>query len=870
MSRFFKKLSFGKLSVKGEIIFLASFFTLLILIIFVLLMNLLFLDTLNQNARRSIKNANSDVINYMNNYFTNISGILSVLSQNKDVINAVNNEQSKKRALELFDLFAKAFPSIDFLFSGYENGFLVINDYTPPEGFDSRNRPWYTEALDNMPEFSTTPPYQEANSREWVFATSKALINSENEFMGVVSTEFNNKTIISLLEFNQLFETQRSYILNKAGTMLCHPDESVIGLDTADIFGIFDEELGFFEYDHKEKASWGYYEKMPLTGWTIVTAVDKEEIRKPIIKTIYVYSILTLMFSLMLGIILYYIFHKRLALPIKKLQKNVDSILRGKEPERQAYRYSNYEITQIAKGIEQLTQTSLNKKKNELSVIIESSTDAILFLDEEQRVSNYNTNFKSVWGISEDDLNHSDATRLFEMMADKLMEQREFQKEMKKLVNGEETVKDTVTLKNGRVYEVYSCPVIQNGSLSGRLFTYYDITDQKVLEENIRKAKEAAEDANRAKSDFLANMSHEIRTPLSGVIGYTELLKETPLDDKQQQYVTNAYKSAQTLFSIINDILDFSKIEAGHMDMEYILTDIIQLTHDAVDVLKYTAVQKNIALVVTIQPEIPRFGKTDPMRLKQVLINLISNAVKFTENGTVNVDIQFEKIDERMGTYEFRVKDTGIGISKQQQGKLFKAFSQADSSTTRKYGGTGLGLVISNYIVEKMGGKITFESEKDQGSTFYFSLRTEYEYGTLNDKEKTHESSEPMLLEGISPRIMIVEDSRINMMLEETILRNMIPKVDVIKAHDGRQAVEKARQMKPDLILMDVQMPEMNGLEASREIRKFNTRIPIIALTAGVVKDEIEKCYEAGMNGFLAKPIDNSALFKILKEKLEK
>lgn len=860
----------GKLSVKGEIIFLASLFTLLILIVFVLFLNLLFSDTLNQNAKRSIENANADVINYMDNYFTNINGILSVLSQNKDVINAIDSEQSKKRTLELFDLFAKVFPSIDFLFSGYENGFLLINDYIPPEGFDSRNRPWYTEAFDHMPEFSTTPPYHEAKSKEWVFATSKALINSENVFKGVVATEFNNKTILSLLETNHLFETQRSFILNKTGTILCHPDNSLIGLDTVDIFGTFDEELGFFEYEFEDKDSWGYYEKLPLTGWTIVTAVDKEEIRQPIIKTTLVYSLLTLFFSLMLGIILYYLFHKRLALPIKKLEKNVDFILRGKEPEKQAYRYSNYEISQIAKGIEQLTESSLNKKKNELSVIVESSTDAIIFLDEEQRVTNYNTNFKTFWGINDADLIHSNASCLFEMMADQLMEQREFQKEMKELVNGEETVKDTVTLKNGRVYEVYSCPVVQNGSLSGRLFTYHDITDQKVLEENIRKAKEAAEMANRAKSDFLANMSHEIRTPLSGVIGYTELLKETPLNDKQQQYVMNTHKSAQTLLGIINDILDFSKIEAGRMDLEYILTDIIQLTQDAVDVLKYSAVQKNIALVLTVQPEIPRFGKTDPMRLKQVLVNLISNAVKFTEKGTVKVDVQFEKIDDRIGKYEFQVKDTGIGISKQQQGKLFQAFSQADSSTTRKFGGTGLGLVISDYFVEKMGGKITFESDKNQGSTFHFTIRTEYQYEAHNDKEKTQESSDSMLIDGISPRIMIVDDSRINMMLEETILRNMIPNVDVIKANDGRQAVEKARQMKPDLILMDVQMPEMNGLEASREIRKFNTRIPIIALTAGIVKEEIDKCYEAGMNGFLAKPIDNSALFKILKEKLEK
>jgi len=868
MKNLFKKLSFDKLSVKGEILFLASFFTLLILIIFGLFLTFTYSDILYQNARRSIAHANADVLNYLDNYFTNIDGILSALAQNKDVLNAYHNDLSKTKALEHYELISKANPSIDFLFSGYENSLLLINDYTPPEDYDPRIRPWYTNARDQMSEFTTTQPYQEANSKEWVFAASKALINEKGDFVGVISTEFNNKTISNLLELNHMFDTQRSFILDQTGTILCHLDESFIGFNMVDMIGMLEEDVDFFEYEYDDSVSWAYYEKMPLTGWTIVTAIDQREVRQPIRRTQTVNSILTLLLALILGTILYVIFYKRLASPIKELQENVNLIMRGKDPQKQAYRYSNYELTQIAKRIEQLTESSLNKKKNELSVIVEASNDAIVFIDEQQQITNFNSNLLQFWGLQKADLNGSNASHLFNLMAERLAEIGDYPDKMQVLLTSGESVKFTVTLKNGSVYEVYSSPVVQNGILSGRLFTYHDMTDQKALEENIRKAKEAAEEASRAKSEFLANMSHEIRTPLSGVIGYTELLKNTSLDEKQYQYVMNAHKSAQALFEIINDILDFSKIEAGHMDMEYILTDIIQLTQDSVDVLTYNTDKKNLTIATQVQPEIPRFAKTDPMRLKQVLVNLISNAVKFTEKGMITVEVHFEEIDDQMGRYLFQVKDTGIGIDQDQQKKLFRAFSQADSSTTRKFGGTGLGLVISNYMVEKMGGQITFESEKGKGSTFQFTISTEYAYEMHESDHTKPIISKQIPLEEISPTIMIAEDMRINMMLVESILTDMIPNVEVIKASDGHQALIKTKEKAPDLILMDIQMPVMNGLEASREIRKFNTQIPIIALTAGVVKEEIDKCYEAGMNGFLAKPIDNSKLYKTLKEHL--
>lgn len=541
-----------------------------------------------------------------------------------------------------------------------------------------------------------------------------------------------------------------------------------------------------------------------------------------------------------------------------------------------------------------------------------------------------------------------------------------------------------------------------DGSIGGIIIFTQDVTSLVEQREELKAAKLQAEAASVAKSEFLANMSHEIRTPLNGVIGFTDLVLKTNLTDTQGQYLSIVNQSANALLSIINDILDFSKIEAGKLELDIEQSDLFEMSAQATDIITYQVQKKGLEMLLNLSPDLPRFIWTDSVRLKQIIINLLSNASKFTEKGEIELKVEVLSSKAENSVLRFSVRDTGIGIQPAKQSKIFEAFSQEDSSTTKKYGGTGLGLTISNKLLGLMESKLQLTSTVGSGSIFYFDIAVKTQQGepiewdhidrikqvlVVDDNDNNREILNQMLLlknihctsakngfealqllatgqkfdvilmdyhmpymngleaiakiresfyaskeeqpiillssssddeqvikkvenlqvnqrlikpvkmqeiyhalshlhqkvhavetsaqkdtlpEATADKVdlLIAEDNPVNMLLAITILKRIAPNANIIQALNGQEAVEYCKKQVPDLILMDVQMPEMNGYEATQAIRKIDKarQIPIIALTAGNVKNEREKCMEAGMTDFVTKPVVEETIAQVISK----
>ncbi|MEY5027388.1 MAG: hypothetical protein RLZZ244_2916 [Verrucomicrobiota bacterium] len=420
-------------------------------------------------------------------------------------------------------------------------------------------------------------------------------------------------------------------------------------------------------------------------------------------------------------------------------------------------------------------------------------------------------------------------------------------------------------------------PIFVSQTYKGHLLRFADVTEARRHEGAILAAKQKAEESVRAKEEFLANMSHEIRTPMNGIIGFADLLQETPLDELQSHYIRTLKGSAESLLAIINDILDLSKVEAGLCSLDPTPMDLEENVREVATLLFPRVREKGLSLDIRFAEGTPRHLLADRGRLRQILLNLVGNAVKFTERGWVSIEVRVEKGPSE-DFVKFAVSDTGIGIAASDRPRLFQKFAQADSTTTRRFGGTGLGLAICKQFVELMGGQIGVESAPDQGSTFWFTLPLREALPALPPAPPPEPPPQPASPEAHAPaarklRVLVAEDNRINQMFVMALLQKLGCSAELVS--DGAECVERYQKEPFDLILMDCHMPKMDGFEATRTIRQLaapgsatgvtgHSPIRIAAVTASAMREDHERCIAAGMDLVLTKPLRAPELQKAI------
>ncbi|MBK8493240.1 MAG: response regulator [Saprospirales bacterium] len=505
--------------------------------------------------------------------------------------------------------------------------------------------------------------------------------------------------------------------------------------------------------------------------------------------------------------------------------------------------------------------------------LIEASLDPLITISTEGKITDMNQATVDVTGVSREALTGTD---FFDYFTEPEKARDVYREVFEKgfITDYPLTIIDhklTDVLFNGSVYKD------ETGKVMGAVVVSRDITQQKRFETELIEAKvfaelatgiaeeaknkaeiatQIAKDAMMSKQQFLSNMSHEIRTPMNAIIGFTKVMLKTELSAKQKEYLTAIKLSGDALIVLINDILDLAKVDAGKMTFEQIRFKMALSISAMLHLFEAKIQEKNLELVKEYDTNIPEVLVGDPVRLHQIILNLMSNAVKFTSKGRITVSLRLLHEDEENATIEFTIADTGIGIMDSKTEKIFENFQQASSTTSRLFGGTGLGLAISKQLVEQQGGSIWVKSKVGEGSVFGFVL----DFKKTSDKSELEQVSLEQVMEPLRIKVLVVEDMALNQLLMKTLLDDFGFELDI--ADNGRIAIEKMQTNSYDIILMDLHMPEMNGFETTEYIRnQLHSKIPIIALTADVTTVDLAKCKEVGMNDYIAKPVDERLLY---------
>jgi PAS domain S-box-containing protein len=664
--------------------------------------------------------------------------------------------------------------------------------------------------------------------------------------------------IIEGLRRYRIGDTGHVFVVDTGGAVILQQSRSPAAKYTADqIATMLDEKGGTVRFADGPARWFAAYVFDPDWNWLISLAIREDELFQ--LRSHYAFAVLAV--SLLVAAILFgfsWFVLSGLNRRIAAVRGFLENVGKGDYSTRIPVTRPD-EIGVIEKGINAMVE-KVEERSSELAKLfraVEQSPASVVVTDIDGTIEYVNAKFTEVTGYTFEEARGQNSR-----IVSSGLHSREFYSELwETILSGREWSGEFCTKKkSGEIFWEHASisPIVtERGLITHFVAVKEDMSERKHMEDELRRAKEAAEEATQAKSDFLANMSHEIRTPMNAIIGLSHLALGTELDRKQRDYLTKVHGSANNLLGIINDILDFSKIEAGKLDMESIDFDLADVLDTVANVIGVKSSDKGLELILDLDPEAPLGLNGDPLRLNQVLINLANNAIKFTDEGEITIAAQLLERSEDGVILRFAVQDSGIGITPEEQGRLFRAFSQADTSTTRKFGGTGLGLSISKHLVEMMGGEIGVESEPGQGSTFWFTAR----FGLGAEPEARVLRALPESLKDL--RVLVVDDHP----TARTIFAHHLESFgfatgEVASGAEALAELERA-ELPYQLVLIDWKMPRMDGIEASRRIRashRISTQPQIIMVSAYGREELVARCEAEGIDTVLGKPVSPSSL----------